>query len=632
MPPFKVFTLVLLTLLMPLGQVGAFEEGEDKSYVRVQKYQELVYEIEGNNFFGNSTEIRIGEKYFSEDIVANKKYTFLPGRSRYSKKAKEPEPNTLNLNHFAENALSLVFAHPDKIKYEEKDGNKELRLHFAILYGRDNNKKSTYTDSLRFKCKSKTNSSGWSHELYFVKDEALLFYFKEMGYSFSVDQMRILINTKWDKKENRVKSATVKYETIFGKLSGTSPPIKIQKIDKKFKSEFKLKYKETVAGVTKIQDRIDRAVDMSHHYIRKNLEDLMNEKRDYYFHSSQDYEQIGISGLMLYALLNSGLDPNKKEGKSLITAYFSWLAKHGYKASGIQKQSGSRAGNVVYTASILLMMIDTMLTDPTPQKGKYRIKFRVSGKLRGQALGLAKACLKIIDGPSKGHLWDYDGTKHFKAPGAYSRAQYAVLGLRSAVNLKLKLQKPTWNDILPNVMKDAKLYTRTSTVSGNTKEKITFGKKSVLYHHKILSKDKKGWSYTNESGPSFNMTCSGLGALIMSASNLNKGQISDATKKTMYEGLLYLQRTLDYEPDKINFYQYYSFERVAMLYGIELFGGEDWHVKMSENILSQQTATGKFRAAIGGSYNDLLLSNAYGLLFLKKATKPIRQYETGFKD
>ena len=94
-------------------------------------------------------------------------------------------------------------------------------------------------------------------------------------------------------------------------------------------------------------------------------------------------------------------------------------------------------------------MIEAVI-NPSESKekgGKKRSKTkRVSGKLKGALLSLAKKCVASIS-EGQGHVWGYDGKRYPYYPGGYSRAQYAVLGLRSARLLKLKVPKDVWKDM-----------------------------------------------------------------------------------------------------------------------------------------------------------------------------------------
>ena len=69
--------------------------------------------------------------------------------------------NSINLNGFADNALSLVFAHPDKINYNELKGkNKILHLNFGLHRTRTAKKSSGYSDCLKFNTEAKVIGAG----------------------------------------------------------------------------------------------------------------------------------------------------------------------------------------------------------------------------------------------------------------------------------------------------------------------------------------------------------------------------------------------------------------------------------------------------------------------------------------
>ena len=77
---------------------------------------------------------------------------------------------------------------------------------------------------------------------------------------------------------------------------------------------------------------------------------------------------------------------------------------------------------------------------------------------------------------------------------------------------------------------------------------------------------------------------------------------------------------------RLSYYDYYSFERVGVFYGIKTINGVDWHKEMSEHIIKQQNLCGEFEVSKAEQHHArdyLYCPQAFALLFLKKATKKL---------
>ena len=73
-----------------------------------------------------------------------------------------------------------------------------------------------------------------------------------------------------------------------------------------------------------------------------------------------------------------------------------------------------------------------------------------------------------------------------------------------------------------------------------------------------------------------------------------------------------------------------SWERVAVFYGITKIAGVAWNERLSDKLIaSQNKLTGEIKAGKGDmSSRAPLLATSYALLFLQKATKKLKKYET----
>jgi hypothetical protein len=97
-------------------------------------------------------------------------------------------------------------------------------------------------------------------------------------------------------------------------------------------------------------------------------------------------------------------------------------------------------------------------------------------------------------------------------------------------------------------------------------------------------------------------------------------------KKAILSSMVWLQQKVRILYRKVRPYQYYSFERVAVFYGIKKIDGIDWHKTMSESLMTTLEFDGEFPnpdTRLIDTYHRTL-STSYGLLFLKKGTKRLK--------
>ena len=129
------------------------------------------------------------------------------------------------------------------------------------------------------------------------------------------------------------------------------------------------------------------------------------------------------------------------------------------------------------------------------------------------------------------------------------------------------------------------------------------------------------------------MVCAALGNLAMAQSF--KAQTEDVKRQQlkvmMKSGLFYCQNVLTDFYTLLSYYDYYSFERVAVFYDITGLDGKNWHKLMSKKVIAAQNQiSGEFVGSgfhLDHSHKAPLLATAYAVLFLKKATKKL--YRTG---
>jgi len=382
---------------------------------------------------------------------------------------------------------------------------------------------------------------------------------------------------------------------------------------------------------------------------------------------------IGSVSLAFFALLRADEDPTDPEMEKYLLKLCELAKKAGYTKTG---EKVDRCG---YVAGCLLMMIEAALnnndTDGSlvkkTQDKTVRQVFRGSKKLQSELLSLAEICVRMLNAEGdrygkakskmRGHMWGYDGSRGFKGERSSghhsfahrSTAQYAVLGLRCAKLIGVNVANNVWEDIHKGAIEDFKTIEEACKKFKSAGGGVTYqmkalesilkaSKKSLLdmeFDEGIIKKGykikKNGvglWPYYGDvSGygyVSFNMVCAALGNLAMAYSFM-PDKANSRMRDKIAMGLNFCQLTLDDLYDNLSYYDYYSWERVAVFYGVKTVKGKNWHHDMSEKICdAQNMSTGEFvsnfRIAKDYSIEHPLLPTAYAVLFLKKATKKLR--------
>jgi len=176
-----------------------------------------------------------------------------------------------------------------------------------------------------------------------------------------------------------------------------------------------------------------------------------------------------------------------------------------------------------------------------------------------------------------------------------SCTQYALLGLRACADADIEIPQKVWAD--------AEKYLRQSQNSDG------------------------GWEYTVSTGHSYgSMTAGGLGGLAICLFYQNKKIKEDARIK---KGMDWLSKNFSvsenppFYPGWL-YYYLYALERAGVLLNTELFGKNEWYSLGAHYLLKEQKAN--------GSWNDGAIDTCFAILFLRRATKPLKIVITDGKD
>jgi hypothetical protein len=184
--------------------------------------------------------------------------------------------------------------------------------------------------------------------------------------------------------------------------------------------------------------------------------------------------------------------------------------------------------------------------------------------------------------------------------GDNSCTQYALLGLQSSASSGIILPAELWS----RAMKTAK--ERQGTDSG-------------------------GWDYhgTSSIGGYGSMTAAGVCAVAICA--YQTGQANFANDPAVVHGLGWMDKYFAVnshpgygEGKEWAFYWLYSVERVGRMLDTDFIGAHEWYPEGAAWLVGSQGAEGLWQGQQGDEKNDLRLPTSFALLFLTRATPPLK--------
>ena len=197
-------------------------------------------------------------------------------------------------------------------------------------------------------------------------------------------------------------------------------------------------------------------------------------------------------------------------------------------------------------------------------------------------------------------MWGYTLDRGGRADN--SNSQFALLGLKAAADVGVKVNQKVWQRAL-------KHWTSNQSRGG-------------------------GWGYGGGAGYG-SMTSAGVASLVICGASLEStrarwrgGRVVNCGKyaqnKPLMNGLIWITKNFSVvtNPRKGGWYYYYMYalERAGRLSGQRLFGVHDWYREGAEALLSrQQAATGAWR----GRHEAPVLATSFSLLFLAKGSYPV---------
>lgn len=216
-----------------------------------------------------------------------------------------------------------------------------------------------------------------------------------------------------------------------------------------------------------------------------------------------------------------------------------------------------------------------------------------------------------------------------------SATQFALLGLKAAVRLGLKVDK--------EVFLKALRYNLQAQQKDGPVVRFGSGKKSGVKDsgdestQAIRKTRARGWAYhkappkKKEAQITGSMTTAGTCSLIICKSEvmgtkLLRKELSSKLDQGIFDGIAWIIKnyTVDNNPNGFrgHYYYLYGLERVGMLGGFTWLGDHNWYFDGAKVLLRQQLKDGHWYTGSEIKPCDVIETD-YALLFLKKATKPV---------
>jgi|HubBroStandDraft_6_1064221.scaffolds.fasta_scaffold67808_1 hypothetical protein len=291
------------------------------------------------------------------------------------------------------------------------------------------------------------------------------------------------------------------------------------------------------------------------------------------------YGNTGVTGLVVLALLSSGLPPD-----------------HPVVADGLKFLRTARdpqGGFETYQCSVMLMALAAA-------------KQTDRDLLRIQSLAHRLESYQVLRGAHVG-MWNYG---HGLGTEDNSNSQFALLALREAAVAKVAISRRTWELAAAH-------YIETQNFDG-------------------------GWGYHVGQPSTGSMTCSGIGSLQICDQMLSSAEDdlnADGTPKccnrtphsnrALRRGLEWLGRhfTVGINPGEQGgmwpLYYLYGVERAGRLSARRFFGPHDWYREGAAYFVERQTRQDGSFTGTTAAETDPVVASSFALLFLSKGLAPV---------
>lgn len=364
----------------------------------------------------------------------------------------------------------------------------------------------------------------------------------------------------------------------------------------------------------------------------------------------QQYKS-GETALALLTLLKGGVEP----GDPAIDRGFDWLL-----AQPMQK---------TYEVSVAILALEARYTpddeaslaSKDPLATQIRQRFGKVAPPRDRDW-LARAVEFLVAHQDKTGLWKYP----FYGDPDVSNAQFAVLALKAAVRMSVKVPKeaflhcaewllanqeasgqdvpqfdvPAADQPIQGLLdrrarekeKRRQRDQERAQAGGGTRSRDGAPPASDATRTRTPMK-ARGWAYKPGAAPRGSMTAAGLAILVVCKDELEDfpkygEQLGPKVDQALRDGAAWVANRFQAdknpgaEPDWL-FYWLYTLERAGTLLAVDRFGGRDWYAEGSAVILRSQQGDGRIVGTTSGESDGELAGTCLGLLFLKRSTVPV---------
>ena len=305
-----------------------------------------------------------------------------------------------------------------------------------------------------------------------------------------------------------------------------------------------------------------------------------------YWDAGQDGFRLGVSSMVVMALINSGMSPQDVP------------VKRGLEYLRKPQDDLALAHHDTYQISLQIM---ALVAAKEGAVDAVRIAQLAQRLERGQ----------VKQGDSSGG-WTYNLGEGNAGGGADpSNSQFAVLGLREAVEAGAIVSPETW-------------------------------KRARAYWERAQNGDG-GWSYSNrgnQGGGSYgSMTVAGVSSLVICEQLLRSdaGVAPDGTppccqgtepNAALDRGIAWLGRSfaVGHNPGSGNswlLYYIYGVERAGRLSGLRFFGDHDWYREGAAYLIALQNGVSGYWEGVGSIESHKVAGTSMALLFLSKGLAPV---------
>ncbi len=374
-----------------------------------------------------------------------------------------------------------------------------------------------------------------------------------------------------------------------------------------------------------LQKAIDKAIEKGAVYLRS--EQKQNGLIGGVHHGSDRHYTVGTTALGGLALLAAG----DKQGDKHVDAAMAYCR-------GQDKDRGAAGSRTTYDTGTLLMFATQYYRSKAKAGGRKK-RHTITKEAKRNPCSLPREVLEWIKDMAMflvNTQEDAGGFGYPKPREDMSNTQYALLGLRAARECGGVVPGRVFKRVIDRLLilqeQDGPKVLRTLG-----------GEKKGDSIYKIDGGDRaRGWGYmASAPGATGSMTTAGIASLAICHDALTQPKrlpiynrkLENRVKRAVQDGFAWLDVnfTVERNPGRAappwHFYYLYGLERAAIYGSRTLIGAHDWYLEGARYLVGRQGGDGSWNTGMlgGKEYKaSAVLDTAWAILFLKKATRPMK--------